>query len=326
MPYDRAPVEAHRAESSQSVPLELPVGQSTRLREVAQRNGLTVNTVVQGVWALLLSRYSGQRDVCYGTTVSGRPAELPGVAEMIGMFINTVPTRITVPNDQDVVSWLRGLQTEQVESRRFDFVSLAQLQTWSDLPGGVNLFNSAVIFENYPIDEASIAENGLRIRESQAVETTNFPLTLIAYLDDRLNLQLGYDPTLFNPDTIERMVGHLQRLLEGIAAEPDRALGELPMMSQAETHQVLEGWNDTDRQVVAATLPELFAAQVARTPQATAVVTGEVSLSYAELEARANRLAWLLMERGVGPERFVALALPRSVEIVVAQLAVLKAG
>jgi Non-ribosomal peptide synthetase modules and related proteins len=136
LPYDRAPVEAHRAESSQSVPLELSVGESTRLREVAQRNGLTVNTVVQGAWALLLSRYSAQSDVCYGTTVSGRPEALPGVEEMIGMFINTVPTRITVHNEQDVASWLRGLQTEQVESRRFDFVSLAQLQTLSDVAGG----------------------------------------------------------------------------------------------------------------------------------------------------------------------------------------------
>ncbi|MCA1681692.1 MAG: condensation domain-containing protein, partial [Actinobacteria bacterium] len=281
LPYDRAPVEAHRAESSQSVSLELSVGESTRLREVAQRNGLTVNTVVQGAWALLLSRYSAQRDVCFGTTVSGRPAELPGVEEMIGMLINTVPTRTTVHNEQDVVSWLRGLQTEQVEARRFDFVSLAQLQTLSDVPGGANLFNSAVIFENYPFDETSLAENGLRIRESQAVDTTNFPLTLIVVPGQQLSIELGYDPTLFDSGTVERMVGHLQRLLAGIVAEPDRPVGELPMMSPAERHQVLEAWNDTDREIVAGTVPELFEAQVARTPEATAVVFEGVGLSYA---------------------------------------------
>jgi len=148
LPWARAPVEAHRAESSESVSIWLSVAVSGGLRQAAKRNGLTVNTVVQGAWALLLSRYSGERDVVFGTTVSGRPAELPGVESMIGMFINTVPTRVEVQQGRDVVSWLRGLQAEQVESRRFDFVSLAQLRAWSDLPGGTNLFDSIVVFEN----------------------------------------------------------------------------------------------------------------------------------------------------------------------------------
>ncbi|MGH3933712.1 MAG: condensation domain-containing protein, partial [Pseudonocardiaceae bacterium] len=155
LPYDRPAVETHRAESSTSVRLELPVDQSSRLHEVAKRNGLTLNTVVQGAWALLLSRYSGEREVVFGTTVSGRPAELPGVEEMIGMFINTVPTRVDIQHGQDVVSWLRGLQDEQVESRRFDFVSLGRLQTWSQLSPGTNLFDSVVVFENYPIQDTS---------------------------------------------------------------------------------------------------------------------------------------------------------------------------
>ncbi|MBA2473629.1 MAG: AMP-binding protein, partial [Pseudonocardiales bacterium] len=158
LPYDRPAVEAHRAESSESVRLALPVDESHRLHEVAKRSGLTLNTVVQGTWALLLSRYSGERDVVFGTTVSGRPADLPGVEEMIGMFINTVPTRVEIQHGQDVVSWLHGLQDEQVESRRFDFVSLSRLQTWSQLPPGTNLFDSVVVFENYPIQDTSGAD------------------------------------------------------------------------------------------------------------------------------------------------------------------------
>ena len=113
------------------------------------------------------------------------------------MFINTVPTRVQIAEGQDVVSWLRGVQAEQVESRRFDFISLAQLQAWSDLPAGANLFNSAVVFENYPLDEEAIAENGLQIHDMQAVDTTNFPLTLGAYLEQRLGFRLSYDPALF---------------------------------------------------------------------------------------------------------------------------------
>ncbi|MGH8965050.1 MAG: condensation domain-containing protein, partial [Actinomycetes bacterium] len=184
LPFDRQAVEAHRAESSESVRVELPVEQSSRLHEVAKRNGLTPNTVVQGAWALLLSRYSGERDVVFGVTVSGRPAELPGVEEMIGMFINTVPTRVQVHNGQDVVSWLRRVQDAQVESRRFDFISLGQLQARSQLPRGANQFDSVVEFANYPYDDTS-GEDGPQVADAQMVDTTNFPLTLSAYLDDR---------------------------------------------------------------------------------------------------------------------------------------------
>ncbi|HEY6422703.1 MAG TPA: amino acid adenylation domain-containing protein [Pseudonocardiaceae bacterium] len=326
LPYDRSPVETHRAESSESVPIELAVDDSRRLHRVAKRNGLTMNTLVQGAWALLLSRYSGERDVVFGTTVSGRPAELAGVESMIGMFINTVPTRVQVHNGHNLLTWLRELQTEQVDARSVDFVSLTQLQTWSDLPGGVNLFDSIVVFENYPIDD--ITANGvLQAHAVQAVDTTSFPLTLSsAYLEDQLHLELSYDPDLFDPDTIERMAGHLQMLLAGVAEDVDRAVCDLPMLTEADTRRVLVEWNDTVHAVPEATLPELLAAQVRHNPQNVAVISDDMELSYAELEANANRLARLLIERGAGPEQFVALALPRSVEIVIAQLAVVKTG
>ncbi|MGH4018676.1 MAG: non-ribosomal peptide synthase/polyketide synthase, partial [Pseudonocardiaceae bacterium] len=326
LPYDRQAVEAHRAESSESMPIELPVDQSSRLHRVAKRNGLTLNTVVQGVWALLLSRYSGERDVLFGVTVSGRPAELPGVEDMVGMFINTVPTRVEVRDGQDVVSWLRRLQDDQTETRRFDFVSLAQLQSWSDLPGGISLFNSAVVFENYPIEDTSIDDAGIRVRDVETLDTTTFPLTLSARLDDRLYFDLAYDPDLFDTATVERMAAHLLVLLEGVAADPGRLVSRLPMLTGAETRRVVVEWNDTERVLPEVTLPELLHAQVTRTPDATAVVFEGAELSYAELNRWANRLAHKLIALGVGPERCVAVLLPRSVELVVALWAVLKAG
>ncbi|HEU0088064.1 MAG TPA: amino acid adenylation domain-containing protein [Pseudonocardiaceae bacterium] len=325
LPYDRQAVEAHRAESSESVSLVLPVDESHRLHEVAKRSGLTLNTVVQGAWALLLSRYSGVRDVVFGTTVSGRPAELPGVEEMIGMFINTVPTRVEIQHGQDVVSWLRGLQDEQVESRRFDFVSLGRLQACSPLSTGTNLFDSVVVFENYPIQDTS-GEDGSRVTDVQMVDTTNFPLTLSAYLDNRFYFHLDYDPKLFDPVTIERMVERLRMLLAGIAENPHRPVVELPWMSADERHRVLVEWNDTALEVPGVTFPEVFEAQVVRTPGETALMCGETAVSFAELNAQANRLAHFLIGLGVGPERVVALALPRSVDMVVALLAVFKAG
>ena len=326
LPYDRPPAEAHVSESSESVEIALSSEHSGRLHQVAKRNGLTVNTLVQGAWALLLSRYSGERDVVFGTTASGRPAELIGVENMVGMFINTVPTRVSIRNEQNVVSWLRRLQVEQVESRNFDFVSLAQLQTWSELPGGINLFDSTVVFENYPFDEASVAENGVEIRDFEAVDTTNFPITLIAYLRDRFGFRLAFDPMLFETATIERMAAHLTVLLNGILVDPDQSVAQLPLLTHAERAQVLVEWNDTAHEVPEAALPAVFAEQVRRVPNAIAVVTDEMSWSYAELDARANQLAHRLIRLGVRAEHPVGVLMERSADLVLAELAVIKAG
>ncbi|HZS19595.1 MAG TPA: amino acid adenylation domain-containing protein, partial [Pseudonocardiaceae bacterium] len=237
-----------------------------------------------------------------------------------------VPTRAHIEETQDVVSWLRELQTAQIESRRFDFLSLTQVQAYSQLPAGSGLFDSMVVFENYPFDSTTVTGAGLHLREIQVRETTNFPLSLQVSLGDSLGLRLAYDPRLFNTDTIRRMVQHLCTLLTGITTSPDRSLLQLPVLTAGERERLLVGWNDTAREVPGATVPEGFSAQVARTPDAVAVVAGHEQLSYAELNAKANRLARLLIGRGIGPEQFVGLALPRSADMIVALLAVAKAG
>jgi non-ribosomal peptide synthetase component F len=140
--------------------------------------------------------------VVFGTTVSGRPAELPGAETMVGMFINTVPTRVTVDAGQALGPWLRDLQARQTGSRRFDFVSLPQLRSWSDLPAGTGLFDSVVVFENYPVDASAAAAHGIEVREGRGTEATSFPLGLSAHLHERLRLSLSYDPALFDAATV----------------------------------------------------------------------------------------------------------------------------
>jgi amino acid adenylation domain-containing protein len=326
LPYDRQPVDAHRSRSRETARFELSIEESARLREFAQRNGLTVNTLVQGAWAMLLSRYSGQPEVVFGTTVSGRPPELPGVESMIGIFISTLPTRVAVDGHCDLVSWLRELQVSQSESRRFDFVPLTQLQGLSGLPGGVNLFDSLVVFENYPINDEIAAANGLDLSELEALETTNYALGVVVTTGRHLSFQLSYDHDLFNSDTVERMAGHLKTLLDRTADDPYRPLAELSMLTEVERDQVVLGWNDTQAVLPVEPVGTLFAEQVERCGTAPALYFDDVVLSYGELDARANRLARYLIGRGIGPEQFVAVALPRSVEAIVALLAVLKAG
>ncbi|HEX8934394.1 MAG TPA: amino acid adenylation domain-containing protein, partial [Pseudonocardiaceae bacterium] len=326
LPYDRPPHQAHRSQSTEFVQLHLDAQDTTRLQHTAKHHGLTVNTLVQGAWALLLARYSGQPDVVFGTTVAGRPAELAGVESMIGMFINTVPTRAHITETQDVTSWLRELQNAQIESRRYDFLSLTQIHSHSDLPPGTTLFDTILIFENYPFDSTALTDAGLGIHDAHLRETTNYPLALQAFLGEQLNLRLAYDSHLFDTTTIHRMIGHLHVLLKAISSYPDQPLADLPLLTHDEHRQLIVDWNDTHTPIPAATLPELFTAQVARTPDAVALMVEGEELSYSELEERANRLARVLIGAGVGPEQFVGLALERSVELIVALLAVSKAG
>ena len=326
LPYDRLPAEAHRAGSSATVRATLPAGQSARLRAVAQRHGLTLNTLMQGAWALLLSRYTGQRDVVFGATVSGRPADLADAESMAGIFINTLPAHVQVHPRQRLISWLRDLQVQQSESRRFDFVSLAQLQAWCDRPGGAGLFDSIFIFEDYPIDGQAAEAHGLRLRDLHARETTNYPLSVTAYPGKQLSVVLGYDPALFDAMTVERMAVHLEVLLGVMAGDPDVRLGEIDILPGAERVRVLGEWNETARVVAPVTLAGLFRARVAECPDAPAVVFDGGCVSFAELDRRVSGLARVLAGRGAGPEAVVALVLPRSVGMVVAELAVALAG
>lgn len=326
LPRDRKPLEAHRASSSGSVHVTLDEADSTRLRETAQRSGLTMNTVLQGAWGLLLSRYSNSDDVVFGTTVSGRPAALPGVESMVGLFINTLPTRVRVDGQRGLLDWLRDLQTAQSESRRYDFVSLTELQTWSEVPRGTGLFDSIVVFENYPFDSDALARHGLGIQQERDLEPTNYPLSVIVAPGERLTVALDYDPAAFDAATVERLGTCLRVLLTEMAADPDRRLGDLPLLTAGERGRILREFGGDVATRPRRVLPEVFEAQADRTPHATAVLSGTDELTYRELNERANRLARLLIASGAGPERFVALALPRTADLIVALLAVLKSG
>jgi non-ribosomal peptide synthetase component F len=200
------------------VRVTLDAGLSARLRETAQQAGLTVNTVLQGAWALLLSRYGGGDDVVFGSIVSGRPADLPGVTSMVGLFINTLPTRVRIDGRGPLLTWLRELQAAQSEARRHDFVSLAQVQTWSEVPGGTNLFDSIVVFENYPFDEDAVARHGLGLEQERDLEPTNYPLSVVVAPGDTLSVNLDYDPAAFDAATVEGLGAGLRTLLAGMAA------------------------------------------------------------------------------------------------------------
>ncbi|HEX8190848.1 MAG TPA: amino acid adenylation domain-containing protein, partial [Pyrinomonadaceae bacterium] len=320
--------------SHESRSLSLGEGATAALDAMARRHGLTLSTLVHGAWALLLSRYSGARDVVFGTTVSGRPAALEGVERMIGLFINTLPVRAEVEPDEDLVAWLKELQTRQLELREYEYSPLAQVQSWSRAAVGQPLFESILVFENYPVHGAEAAASGadedLRVTSVRVFERTHYPLTLIAVPGRELSLLLGYDGARFESGAVGRVLEHLGTLLEGMPAAAGRTVAEVSMLSEGERRQLAE-WRGLARRSAAAAagpscLHQYFERQAALTPEAVALYAGESELTYRQLNERANRLARLLRDNGAGPESLVGVCLSRRTELVVALLAVLKTG
>ncbi|MEW1896264.1 amino acid adenylation domain-containing protein [Streptomyces albidoflavus] len=325
LPYDRpAQGRASHGRSSDHAVRDLSPEVSARVTAFTRRHGLTVNAVVQGAWALLLAQYAGTSDVVFGTTVSGRPADLPGAEEILGLFINTQPVRVAVEPREEVAAWLAGLQAALAEGRRHEHLPLSALPT--ELAPGSPLFESLVVFENYPVDTEGPARFGLRLRDIEVTEATNYPLALTAYDGERLRLDLGYDPARFDAATVRRLAAHLEHLVVALAENAGAKLGALPTVPDEERERLLAQGNGQGGRPAGRSTVEVFAGRVAATPDAPALTAGDTVLSYAELDRRSERLARALAARGVVPESRVGLLMDRSADLVLTMLAVLKAG
>ncbi|SOD62616.1 amino acid adenylation domain-containing protein [Streptomyces zhaozhouensis] len=305
---------------------DVPATTTNGLLALARSRGLTVNTVVQGVWGLLVSSLTGKDDVAFGAIVSGRPPEVPRVDTMIGLFINTLPVRVRLPAAETLLDALTRLQEEQAELLAHQHVRLADVQR---LSSHQELFDTTLVYQNYPVDPttAEMEVNGVRFSGVDGRDGAHYPLNLAAGLmGEDLHLRLCYAPDLFSEDEARGVMDRLLRLLKTVADDPGATIGRLEMLSAEERRRMLVDWNDSAADAEPATLPELFAAKVTANPDAPALLFQDEVVSYRELDERANRLARLLIERGAGPEEFVAVSVPRSVEMIVALWAVLKSG
>ena len=307
---------------------QLDVTTSQRLAEFAREQKVTLNTLVQAAWLILLQRYTGQDTVAFGATVSGRPAELRGIEEQIGLFINTLPVVASPCPEQPLGDWLQAVQGENLALREFEHTPLYDIQRWAGQVGEA-LFDNILVFENYPVSAALAEETptDMRIDALSNQEQTHYPLTLLVSAGETLELHYSYSRQAFDEAAIECLAERLERLLLGMCENPGASLGELDSLAAAERYQLLEGWNATAAEYpLQRGVHRLFEEQVERTPTAPALAFGEERLDYAELNRRANRLAHALIERGIGADRLVGVAMERSIEMVVALMAILKAG
>jgi amino acid adenylation domain-containing protein len=325
-----------RAENYTDQEIQLPTATTRALRALANQHKLTLNTVIQGAWALLLNRYSGDEDIVFGVTVSGRPPSIAGVESVLGPFINTLPMRVRISAGKTLIEWLKELQVLQAELFQYEYSPLVDIQGWTEVRRGLPLFESMLAFENYPKD-VSLRDHALLQGVSiHSVGQTNYPLTVAALPGEELRLLLMYDQARFDGAVVDRMLRQFRMLLETFTAAPYERLSAMARLTDEE-QRLCKTWNETEvDHRDDSCLHELFEAQAERTPDAVAVVSpssgfeqqdGECGhLTYAELNRQANRLAHYLRKKGVGPDSVVAVAPGRTAEMIVMPLGILKTG
>ncbi|QLE51261.1 amino acid adenylation domain-containing protein [Nostoc sp. C057] len=299
-----------------------------KLQYAARQYHLTLNNLVQGAWALLISRYRGESDVVFGATVSGRPPTLVGVDSMVGLLINTLPIRVQITPKAKLLPWLKQLQSQAFEQEQYAYYSLAEIQRLSDVPPGMPLFESLLIFENYPLDAAEQeTKKTLEISHLRCFERTNYPLTVVINPESQLSGRIVYDIGRFEQETIGRMIGHFQTLLSGMGANLQQDICQLSLLSAAEEEEIiLQENNKNIDSIQYKCIHILFEEQVEKTPDAVALIYEKQHLTYRELNNRANQLAHYLQGLGVKPEIRVGICVERSLEMVIGILAILKAG
>jgi amino acid adenylation domain-containing protein len=299
-----------------------------RLQELARRHEITLNTLLQGAWGLLLGRLTGGDDLLFGGVVSGRPPMVEGIDGIVGMFINALPVRLRIDPGRPLGDWLRELQGQQIEQREYEYVPFEQIQAWSEIEHGVRVFETLLVFENYPVSSLEgSGELGFAIRDSVLAEANNHAMTLFGSPNKGgLELKISYHWTRVSAAAARRLLEALAGLLDAMAAAPDARLGELTALSPAETRELLAAGAGPRAEAAPACVHSLIAGAAARAPEAVAVEQGEARLTYAGLEERAARLAGHLRRLGVGAESIVGLAVERSPEMLVGLLGVLKAG
>lgn len=308
--------------------IKLSASLTSFLKSLAKENHVTLNNMVQGAWALLLGRYSGETDVIFGATRACRRSAIEGAESIVGPLINTLPMRISADEDMQLIDWLKQIRAKHITLREYEHDPLMKIQEWSEVSNGRSLFDSILVFENYELDSFLRTQGeSWKNRDFKLLEKTNYPLALSAWAGPELLLRFAYDQRNFDDDDIKRMLGHLKVLLEGMAQNPYERLASLPMLTEEEQRQMLFDWNGPHREYPQdACLHQLFEAQVKQTPEATAVMFEHEKLSYRELNEKANRLAHHLRASGIGPESLVGICMERSLEMMVGIMAILKAG
>ncbi|HYC27408.1 MAG TPA: condensation domain-containing protein, partial [Chitinophagaceae bacterium] len=305
--------------------LKLNRQMAKKIERYAQRHRLTVNTVIQGVWAYLLHAYTGNHNVAYGVIVSGRPNELPGVERRIGLYINTIPLHAFIEGEQRITDWLQAIQSGQVLCRQHQYASLRDIQEWIGLRG--DLFDTTITFQNYPLgDVVSAKPWSLQMEDIEMFPHTNYPLSILVVALEEISITFSYNSSLLKEDYIKRIALHFDHVLQQFIGEAVETLNDIKIVTSDERKQLLSFGQSSVDYPRDKTVVDLFEEQAMLTPGAPALAFEGHELSYRELDERANQLAHYLQKRGLREGSLAAICMERGIEMLTALLGILKAG
>ncbi|NOR69056.1 MAG: amino acid adenylation domain-containing protein, partial [Methylomarinum sp.] len=324
------PVDEEHLANTEYAELEsiLVEEETIHFKSFTKQHKVTLNTLLQSAWALVLSTYSNEQDVVFGVTVSGRSAEIKVVDEIVGLFINTLPLRIQSSQNDSIIDWLQQIQAQNLQMRQYEHTALSDVQKWSDIASKQSLFDSIVVFENYPLDQQALEQqSSFAIQDVTTIERTNYPLTVAVFPGLELTVKIIYDTQQFEEEDIKKLLNHFHQALNAISNDKNKWIHQLILLNEHENTQQVQRWNATQ-----AYYPEnicihtLFETQAAKTPDATAVMFMGEFISYTELNKQANQLAHYLILKGAGTETRVGICMERSLNLVIGIMAILKSG
>ncbi|MCY7422282.1 MAG: amino acid adenylation domain-containing protein, partial [Chitinophagaceae bacterium] len=309
----------------QHTTLQLTADESEALHHFAHTNRLTVNTIMQGIWAFMLAQYTGNNSVVFGIIVSGRPDTLSNVEQRVGLYINTLPFYAQIDEQAEVVSWLNNLQKLQVNSLEFQQTPLTNIQAWTGIPG--DLFDSLLIFENYPVSEVLTTKKwSLQAGKIRIEEQTNYPLNIVIQNSGQVHISFHYNSNILQEFYVQGIRDQFQNVLSTII-DGAKKMNELSLLNATDEEKLIHGVNETNAEYShTQTMAQLFEATAEKVRGNIAVIFREEKSTYQQINERANQLALVLRKKGVVAEKMVPICLQRSTEMIVAILGVLKAG
>jgi amino acid adenylation domain-containing protein len=302
---------------------------SRKLEQIASNNKVTLNTILQSIWGILLQKYNNVDDVVFGAVVSGRPSEIVGIEKMVGLFINTIPVRIQNQGQQAFGYLIKQVQKAALESEKYSYLSLAEIQANAKLKQ--ELIDQIIVFENYPVEreitELNTDSLGFQIGGVEVFEQTNYDLNVIVGLGKELVINLKFNELVYDEETIQRLRKHFQAIVKAIVNNESLLPNEIEMITAEEKQKILYDFNNTRADYSRdKTIRELFEAQVARNQDNVAIAYEDQEISYGELNRKANQLARVLKDKGIGADSIVGIMMKRSPEFVVGILGIIKAG
>ncbi|AVM08497.1 non-ribosomal peptide synthetase [Bacillus velezensis] len=302
---------------------------SEEIRQTASSQQVTVNTWIQTAWGLLLQRYNGSQDVVFGTVVSGRPAEIPGIETMVGLFINTIPVRIHTQSEMTAAQVLKMNQERALASQKYDTFPLYDIQAQTDQKQ--QLINHIMVFENYPVEKQiehmKQDDNALDILDFHMEEHTHYDFTFIVMPDGEIDIRFVYNRDVYDQASVERMQTHFMQIMKQMVNSQAIRVQDLDILTGDERSLLIDKFNDTAAEYPREkTIHQFLEEQAERTPDQTAVVYEDSRLTYRELNERANQLARTLQSEGVQPDQPVGIMAERSLDMIVGIFGILKAG